>query len=72
MMIRNEFLGYQVGVTLGLMDYNPLNDMDWTLNALERSALGTTLPSFCIAIWTYLIIFKFVYLKIFFIVQPLR
>ena len=38
MMIRNEFLGYQVGVTLGLMDSNPLIDMDWTLNALERSA----------------------------------
>lgn len=36
MMIRNEYLGYEVGVALGAMDSNPLTSLDWTLDALER------------------------------------
>lgn len=36
MMIRNEYLGYEVGVNLGAMETNPLTSLDWTLDALER------------------------------------
>eukprot|EP00913_Durusdinium_trenchii_P001985 g1836.t1 len=36
MMIRNEYMGYEVGVALGAMNHNPLSELDWTLDALER------------------------------------
>eukprot|EP00434_Breviolum_minutum_P034408 symbB.v1.2.030454.t1/scaffold3395.1/size57732/6 len=36
MMIRNEYMGYEVGVELGAMESNPLSQLDWTLDALER------------------------------------
>ena len=40
MMIRNEYLGYEVGVELGAMERNPLVSLDWSLNALERGPEG--------------------------------
>ena len=39
MMIRNEYMGYEVGVELGAMESNPLSQLDWTLDALERGFL---------------------------------
>lgn len=41
MMIRNEYLGYEVGVELGAMEQNPLSQLDWTLDALERGSWTT-------------------------------
>lgn len=38
-MIRNEYMGYEVGVELGAMESNPLSQLDWTLDALERGFL---------------------------------
>lgn len=38
-MIRNEYMGYEVGVALGAMNHNPLSELDWTLDALERGFL---------------------------------
>lgn len=46
MMIRNEYMGYEVGVELGAMESNPLSQLDWTLDALERGFLVRVLVSF--------------------------